>query len=110
MKHSKLLILFALISLTVNAQDNPFNPEKTNDGWAVKSEFKDNPKIEKMDSLISNNEFKSISSVVIAHKGKIVFENYYNDNNSDTKHNTRSATKSITGTLIGSSRWFTKIS
>lgn len=100
--YSKFLILFAFFSFTINAQNNPFNPEKTNDGWAIESELKDNPKIEKMDSLISNNEFKRISSVVIAHKGKIVFENYYNDNNSDTKHNTRSATKSITGTLIGS--------
>ncbi len=102
MKHSKLLILFAFISFTINAQNNSYNPEKTNDGWAIQSELKDNPKIERMDSLISNNEFKSISSVVIAHKGKIVFENYYHDNNSNTKHNTRSATKTITGTLIGS--------
>lgn len=100
--YSKFLILFAFFSFTINAQNNPFNPEKTNDGWNTESVLKDNSAIEKMDSLISNSLFKSISSVVIAHKGKIVFENYYNDNNSDTKHNTRSATKSITGTLIGS--------
>lgn len=98
----KLLILFAFFSFTINAQNNPFNPENTNDGWSTESVLNDNSAIKKMDNLISNNEFKNISSVVIAHNGKIVFENYYNNNNSDTKNNTRSATKSITGTLIGS--------
>lgn len=102
MKQAKLLILFIIISFTLNAQNNPFNPKKTNDGWNTESGLKDNPTIKKMDSLISNDEFKSISSVAIAYNGKIVFENYYNGNDSETKHNTRSATKTITGTLIGS--------
>jgi len=101
MKQSIFLVLFLTTNLLVKAQNNPFSPESTNDGWKTESELKDNPNIAKMDSLIINNEFKSISSVVIAHKGKIVFENYYNDSHADTKHNTRSATKTITGTLIG---------
>ena len=101
MKQSKLLILFTIISVTLTAQDNPLSPKQSNDGWKTENELISNPIIKKMDSLISSNSFKSISSVVIAHNGKIVFENYYNDNNSDTKHNTRSATKTITGTLIG---------
>ncbi len=102
MKKSIFLILFLSINLVINGQNNTFNPKKTNDGWKTGSELKGNPTIEKMDSLILNNEFKSISSIVIAHKGKIIFENYYNGSNSETKHNTRSATKTITGTLIGS--------
>jgi CubicO group peptidase (beta-lactamase class C family) len=102
MKQSIFLILCFSINLVTNAQNNPSNAKTTNDGWKTESILKDNPTIEKMDGLISNNEFKNISSVVVAYKGKIVFENYYNDNNSDTKHNTRSATKTITGTLIGS--------
>jgi hypothetical protein len=102
MKQSIFLFLFLSTSLVINAQKNPFNPRTTNDGWKTESILSDNSTIEKMDSLISSSEFKNISSVVVAHKGKIVFENYYNDNNPDTKHNTRSATKTITGTLIGS--------
>ncbi|WP_339847919.1 serine hydrolase [uncultured Dokdonia sp.] len=57
--------------------------------------------LNKLDSLITSGHFKEMSSVVIAHKGKIIFENYYNDATAATLHNTRSATKSITGTLIG---------
>lgn len=102
MKQSILLILFISLNLVTNGQYKPFMPKTTNDGWKTDNKLEDNPIIEKMDSLISNNEFKSITSVAIAYKGKIVFENYYNDSNADTKHNTRSATKTITGTLIGS--------
>lgn len=102
MNKSKILILITIISFNLNAQNNPFSPVQTDDGWKTENLLKNNTAIEKMDSLIMANEFKNISSVVIAHNGKVIFENYYNDNNSDTKHNTRSATKTITGTLIGS--------
>ena len=102
MKQSILLILIAIVSFNLNAQNNPFSPKQTDDGWKTENLLTNNPTIEKMDSLIIASEFKNISSVVIAYKGKVVFENYYNENNSDTKHNTRSATKTITGTLIGS--------
>ena len=101
MKHAKLLILFTIISFVLAAQNDPFDPKQTNDGWKVEKQLIGNRTIEKMDSLVSSNEFKQISSIVIAHNGKVIFENYYNDNNADTKHNTRSATKTITGTLIG---------
>jgi CubicO group peptidase (beta-lactamase class C family) len=101
MQPLRLLIVITLIGFTLNAQDNPFDPKPINDGWLTQNELEGNQAIKKMDSLLSINEFKSISSVVIAHNGKVVFENYYNQNGPDTKHNTRSATKTITGTLIG---------
>lgn len=101
MYKSTFSLLFLALCLNINSQITPFNPEPTNDGWKTENQLLGNESIKKMDSLISSNEFKEISSVVIAHRGKIIFENYYNDNNKDTKHNTRSATKTITGTLIG---------
>ena len=57
--------------------------------------------LKEMDSLVTDGNYKEISSIVIAHKGKIIFENYYNDATKETLHNTRSSTKTITGTLIG---------
>jgi CubicO group peptidase (beta-lactamase class C family) len=101
MYKSTLLLLFLAVSWNINSQIKPFEPEQTKDGWKTENQLLGNRTIEKMDSLISINEFKEISSVVIAHNGKVIFENYYNNNNKDTKHNTRSATKTITGTLIG---------
>lgn len=101
MKSIQALLLFLLISLSSKAQREPSNPAQLNDGWNTEQVFKNDRLIHGMDSLISSGEFKEISSVVIAHQGKIVFESYYSENTIDTKHNTRSATKTITGTLIG---------
>lgn len=101
MKQSFLLAICLVVNTLLLAQNNPFNPKTSNDGWPTKNALEDHKTIEKMDSLIANNQFKNITSILIAHKGNIVFENYYNDSNKDTKHNTRSATKTIAGTLIG---------
>ncbi len=101
MNKLSIVLLLLLISINLTAQKKPFIPIQKGDGWNTESQFLGNRTIEKMDSLITSNEFKKISSVVIAHNGKIIFENYYNDNDSETKHNTRSCTKTITGALIG---------
>ncbi len=99
----KLSIFFvsSLFCIHLYAQNNSFNPKKINDGWQVESSFLNNLKITQLDSLLKIGELKQITSVVIAHKGKLIFEGYYNESTKDTKHNTRSATKTITGTLIG---------
>ena len=94
-------MLFIGLTISLTAQNSPFQPIENQDGWQIENQLVGNHTIEKMDSLVSSNAFKQISSIVIAHNGKLIFENYYNDSNSSTKHNTRSATKTITGTLIG---------
>ena len=101
MYKSSILLPLLAISINLIAQNNPFEPTQNKDGWKIENQLLGNRTIEIMDSLITSNEFKEISSVVIAHNGKVIFENYYNDNTFETKHNTRSATKTITGTLIG---------
>ncbi|MFL1896081.1 serine hydrolase domain-containing protein [Aquimarina sp. 2-A2] len=92
--HFTLLFLFLSATITAQTASQYSKAEK---------KVKDNyaPLLITMDSLIKDNTFKKITSVVISYNNKIVFENYYNDANKETKHNTRSATKSITGTLIG---------
>ncbi len=101
MKRAISAVLIAAACLTLSAQDTKVEPLSARDGWERGNELSGNREFARMDSLIAANWFKEISSVVVARRGKIVFENYYNDNNSGTKHNTRSATKTITGTLIG---------
>lgn len=101
MYKSTILFLLLAANLNLKAQNKPFEPIENQDGWKTENLLLGNRTIEKMDSLVSFNEFKQISSIVISRNGKVIFENYYNGNNSDTKHNTRSATKTITGTLIG---------
>jgi CubicO group peptidase (beta-lactamase class C family) len=54
-----------------------------------------------MASAIESGQFKQITSVLIARDGKLVYEGYFGGADVDTLHNTRSATKTVTGMLIG---------
>jgi CubicO group peptidase (beta-lactamase class C family) len=58
-------------------------------------------RLHSMTSAIQSGQFKQISSVLVARKGNLVYEAYFDGADADTLHNTRSATKTITGMLIG---------
>ena len=53
-----------------------------------------------LESAIRSGELKKIGSVLIARHGKLVYEGYF-DGDASTLRDTRSATKTITGILIG---------
>lgn len=53
-----------------------------------------------MDEAIHTGAFKRITSVAIARHGEMIHEAYYHGE-AETRRNTRSATKSITGILVG---------
>jgi CubicO group peptidase (beta-lactamase class C family) len=54
-----------------------------------------------METAIRAGEFKKITSVLVARNGTPVFEAYFNGADAATLHNTRSATKTVTGMLVG---------
>src|SRR6202007_1670119 len=53
-----------------------------------------------METAIRAGEFKKIGSVLVARRGRVVYEGYF-DGDAGTLRDTRSATKSITGMLVG---------
>ncbi|WP_420399772.1 serine hydrolase domain-containing protein [Flagellimonas sp.] len=55
----------------------------------------------KMDSTIKSGKYERITSVLVAQNGELLFENYYNGADSNSKHNTRSATKTMATLLTG---------
>lgn len=59
------------------------------------------PLFQNMDSTINSGKYEKITSVVVAHKGKVLFEKYYGGNTMDAKHNTRSVTKTMATLLTG---------
>ncbi len=69
--------------------------------WRTHNAFTQNPFLLQVDSLVKAGDFERISSIAIVQDGQLVFERYYDDNTVETLHNTRSVTKTITGTLIG---------
>ena len=57
-------------------------------------------KLHSMEAAVGSGEFKKIGSVLVARHGKLVYEGYF-EGDAATLRDTRSATKTITGALIG---------
>jgi len=58
-------------------------------------------RLAQMEQSIVNGDFKQITSVLVARDGKLAYEHYFDKDGVDGLRNTRSATKTITGMLIG---------
>ncbi|WCO02965.1 serine hydrolase domain-containing protein [Psychroserpens ponticola] len=57
--------------------------------------------LNEMDSIVKSGKYEQITSILVAQNGQVLFEKYYNDNTVDSKHNTRSATKTMATLLTG---------
>lgn len=58
-------------------------------------------RLEAMNTAIKAGEFQKITSVLVARRGKLVFEAYYDADGAEARRNTRSATKTVTAMLAG---------
>lgn len=58
-------------------------------------------RLTEMEHSIQAGDFKQITSVLISRGGKLGFERYFDEEGREGLRNTRSATKSVTGMLIG---------
>lgn len=90
-----------LIPLVMLAR--PAHAQTEKDGW-TRTSLKDaglsEDKLHAMSAAVRSDQFKKIGSVVIARHGKLAFEDYI-EGDANSLRDTRSATKSITGVLIG---------
>ena len=58
-------------------------------------------KLDAMSAAIKAGQFQQITSVLIARRGRLVFEAYYDEGGAEARRNTRSVTKTITAMLAG---------
>jgi CubicO group peptidase (beta-lactamase class C family) len=89
-------------SVAANSQPQASSPAATL-AWATVSPSDSglsDARLRSLDAAIRSGEFKKIGSVLIARHGKLAYEGYF-DGDAATLRDTRSATKSITGVLIG---------
>lgn len=79
-------------------------PKSSQDGWDTATAESVNlsaARLETMESAIRSDEFKKITSVLIARNGKLVYEKYFDVSEISALRDTRSATKTVTSMLIG---------
>jgi len=59
------------------------------------------PRLAQMEQSIRAGDFKQVTSVLLARRGRLVYESYFDAEGAEALRNTRSATKTITGMLVG---------
>ena len=89
--------VFPDFSSITNATNKPL---QLNDGWKVSS-LKNSELLQKMENDIVSQKLIKTHSVLIAKKGKLVYEKYFGGFNHNSPHDQRSASKSISSALIG---------
>lgn len=57
--------------------------------------------MKELEQQIADQELKSITSVLIQHNQQLTYERYFNDHHEQSRHDMRSASKSITSLAIG---------
>jgi CubicO group peptidase (beta-lactamase class C family) len=95
-----LLIALSLVLLHAHA----FSAQIAGDEMPVGDPTREGlsaPRLDDMQKAIQAGEFRAITSVLIARHGKIVYEHYFDDAGVEGLRNMRSATKTVTGALVG---------
>ncbi|UUC44087.1 serine hydrolase domain-containing protein [Flavobacterium cerinum] len=69
--------------------------------WPLSKEPLNRKKIEELNKRIAEKRFKNITSIAVIKNGKLLLEEYFNEANRNTLHDTRSVGKSFASTLTG---------
>jgi CubicO group peptidase (beta-lactamase class C family) len=98
-----LAITISLCAVWVSAQTSQASAPSKSESWIAsdpESVGMSTKPLRDMEEAIRAGQFKKIGSVVVARRGKVVYESYF-DGDASTLRDTRSATKSITSALVG---------
>lgn len=68
---------------------------------AVPATAANDPRFEPVDKSIRAGDYKQVTSVLVARDGKLVYEAYFDEGGAQARRNTRSATKTVAGMLVG---------
>lgn len=68
---------------------------------AVPAIAANDPRFEPVDKAIRDGDYKQVTSVLVARDGKLLYEAYFDEGGAQARRNTRSATKTVAGMLVG---------
>jgi CubicO group peptidase (beta-lactamase class C family) len=91
--------LLFLVALSIAARASAAEPE-----WPTakpSASGLSETRLSAMAEAVRSGSFRNITSIAVARRGRLVFESYFGGADANTLHNTRSATKTVTGMLIG---------
>lgn len=83
---------------------DPLAPAAHDDGWQNTPPAEvglSADRLRAMGGAIAEGTFAKVTSVLIARHGRLIYESYFGDTDSSALLNTRSATKTVTGMLVG---------
>lgn len=69
--------------------------------FVISKETINENKLEELNLKIAKNQYKEISSIVVIKNGELLIEEYFNETNRETLHDTRSVGKSFASTILG---------
>ncbi|WP_027076196.1 serine hydrolase domain-containing protein [Maribacter antarcticus] len=94
-------IRVSVSEIPVHQNEIVVQPIKPNSGWTASKSNYDSTKIEDLNKKIAQSRFEAITSIVVIKEGELLLEEYFNDANRDSLHNTRSVGKSFASTMMG---------
>ncbi|MBN2089789.1 serine hydrolase [candidate division KSB1 bacterium] len=103
----RIFFFFLIAMSTLGTAQDTYQytvPVPLHDGWDVAhitTQSIDLPLLEKFFNSIPKNKGHNIHSILIVKNNKLVLEEYFDQYNSQKKHDLRSVTKSITSLLLG---------
>lgn len=79
----------------------PIQNIQPNSGWEISQDSLDSNKIEALNRKIAENRFENINGIVVIKNGKLLLEEYFNDETRNSLHDPRSVGKSIASSILG---------
>lgn len=74
---------------------------RPNSGWQVSEASYDQEKIRQLNKKIAQEQFREITSLIVIQEGDLLIEEYFNEADRKTLHDTRSVGKSFASALTG---------
>jgi CubicO group peptidase (beta-lactamase class C family) len=97
MPHSRLLFVFTLTACSLLMPTMPARAQTAPPAAAAAAA----PDFADLTRAVEAGEFQKITSIVVARDGRVLYERYFDAGGAEARRNTRSATKTIAGMLVG---------